>query len=238
MQNDVVRTVEAVLNYAGQLAAELEEDMVWVPGEVSGGWWKATDPTLGPPRIAARAAAALEFLRQYAGPESFWTLRARTAYDSNHQSPESGARALSDLLLAWARQVEAGVVEVAGSQAWAEVGIVSTDIMSQVRRLLEDRHTHPAASIVLCGAALEIALRAVAEAGDLELAGRPSMAAYGRLLRSARKITAQDMKDLDQCAGLRNAAAHGDFDTLSPERAGLMEQQTNLLLRRLADLQI
>jgi hypothetical protein len=237
VQNAFVRTVEAVLNYARQLAAELEEDMVWVPGEVSGGWWKATEPTLTT-RIAARAAAALEFLRQYSGPESFWTLRARTAYDNNHQSPESGARALSDLLLAWARQVEAGIVDVAGSQAWAEVGIVSTDIMSQVRRLLEDRKTHPAASMVLCGAALEIALRAVAEAGDLELAGRPSMAAYGRLLRSAKMITAQDMKDLDQCAGLRNAAAHGDFDTLSPERAGLMEQQTNLLLRRLADLQI
>ena len=29
---------------------------------------------------------------------------------------------------------------------------------------------------------------------------------------------------------LRNSAAHGDFDNLSPERAGLMEQQTNILL--------
>lgn len=114
---------------------------------------------------------------------------------------------------------------------------MSTDIMSQVRRLLEDRKTHPAASIVLCGAALEIALRAVAEAADLALAGRPSMTGYGRLLRSSELITAQDMKDLEQCAGLRNVAAHGEFDTLSLERAGLMEQQTNLLLRRLADLQ-
>ena len=36
--------------------------------------------------------------------------------------------------------------------------------------------------------------------------------------------------------GLRNLAANGDFDSLSHERAGLMEQQTNILLRRLADL--
>jgi hypothetical protein len=237
VQNAFVRTVEAVLNYARQLAAELEEDMVWEPGDVSGGWWKATEHTLGPHRIAARAAAALEFLRQYAGPESFWTLRARTVYDNNHQSPESGARALSDLLLGWARQVEAGIVDLAGSQAWAEVGIVSTDIMSQVRRLLEDRKTHPAASMVLCGAALEIALRAVAEARGLELADRPSLTTYGHLLRTAELITAQDMKDLIQCAGLRNSAAHGEFDKLSLERAGLMEQQTNLMLRRLADLQ-
>ena len=31
-------------------------------------------------------------------------------------------------------------------------------------------------------------------------------------------------------------AAHGDFDTLSRERAGLMEQQVNQFLRRLADV--
>jgi len=38
------------------------------------------------------------------------------------------------------------------------------------------------------------------------------------------------------CAGLRNAAAHGDFEGLTLARAGLLEQQTNLLLRRIADL--
>jgi hypothetical protein len=56
------------------------------------------------------------------------------------------------------------------------------------------------------------------------------------VLRRVDLITVQDVKDLEQCAGLRNSAAHGDFDSLSHERAGLMEQQTNILLRRLADL--
>lgn len=37
-------------------------------------------------------------------------------------------------------------------------------------------------------------------------------------------------------SGVRNAAAHGRFDELSRERAGLLEQQVNLFLRRLADL--
>jgi hypothetical protein len=233
-----VRTVDGVLKYAKHLAAELQEDMVWESSDIDHGWWRATDPKLGP-RIAARAAGALEFLRLYAGPESFWTRRATVVYEGHGggQSSESGARALGDLLLAWADQVEAGVSEVVGSRAWEEVGIVSTDLMSQVRRLLKDDKMHPAASIVLCGAALEVALRAVVEAKELTLEGRPSLGSYGQLLRSSELFTAQDVKDLDQCAGMRNSAAHGEFDTLSRERAGLMEQQTNILLRTIANLQ-
>ncbi len=38
------------------------------------------------------------------------------------------------------------------------------------------------------------------------------------------------------CARPRNAAAHGEFESLTLEHAGLMEQHTNLLLRRVADL--
>ena len=59
---------------------------------------------------------------------------------------------------------------------------------------------------------------------------------YARCLRTDGLLSKQDMKDLEQMAGLRNAAAHGDFDLLSPERAGLLEQQVNLFLRRLAEL--
>lgn len=44
-------------------------------------------------------------------------------------------------------------------------------------------------------------------------------------LRKAKVITVQDVKELETCAGLRNQAAHGDFESLSHERAGLMEQQ-------------
>ena len=227
-----------VLAYARRQADELEKDMTWRQSDHGyGGYWQADDRSITP-RIAARAVAALEFFRQYAGEESFWTQRAMAVYESkgDNQSLESGARAVGDLLRAWAGQVEAGIVEIAGSRAWAEIGIVSTDVMSQVRRLLEDRAAHPAAAIVLCGAALEIALRAVVQARSLTPPQRPTLNALTGALRQADLITVQDVKDLEQCAGLRNAAAHGDFDSLSHERAGLMEQQTNVLLRRLADL--
>jgi len=188
--------------------------------------------------IVSRAAAALEFLRQYSGDDSHWTRRATAIYESHGdgKSTESGARAVGEFLRSWSDQVEAGVIEVVGAQAQAEIAVVNTDIMGQVRRLIEDKQMHPAAPIVLCGAALETALRATVEAHNLVLSERPSMSAYGRLLRTENLISAQDMKDIDQCGGLRNSAAHGEFDALSAERAGLMEQQTNLLLRRLGDL--
>ena len=233
-----MQRVQDLLSYARQLADELGKDMAWEPGSGGyGGWWAATNPEVKP-KIMARAVAALDFLRQYAGPDSFWTERALSVYENNgdNQSMESGARAVGDLLRTWADQVDAGVTEIAGSQAWAEIGIASTDVMGQVRRLLEDRANHPAAAIVLCGAALEMALRAVVDARGLTPPNRPGMNSFATLLRGAGLITVQELKDLEQCAGIRNSAAHGEFDTLSHERAGLLEQQTNLLLRRLADL--
>ncbi|MEV7011684.1 hypothetical protein [Streptosporangium sp. NPDC051022] len=215
--------------------------MSWVTVEpgASGGYWKADDPHMLHV-IVARAASALEVMRRYAGEGSFWSRQAEAVY-SNHgvrQSTESGARALAPLLREWCSQVEAGIVEIVGSRVWAEADTASTDLMGQVRRLLEDRRTHPAMPIVLCGAVLETTLRGLVEARGLPMGHeKPSLMGYARVLRSAGLLTKQDMKDLEQCAGLRNSAAHGEFDDLSGERAGLMEQQTNLLLRRLAELQ-
>jgi hypothetical protein len=228
-----MRQQQDLLAYARQQADQLEKDMTWNEN----GYWQASDRSMVQ-TIASRAVAALEFFRQYAGEDSFWTQRAMDVYQNRgeNQSLETGARGVGDLLRAWADQVEAGIVEIAGLRAWAEVGIVSTDVMSQVRRLLEDGEAHPAAAIVLCGAALEIALRSVVQARNLTPPARSTLSALTGVLRQADLITVQDVKDLEQCAGLRNLAAHGDFDNLSHERAGLMEQQTNILLRRLADL--
>ncbi|MGW4288565.1 DUF4145 domain-containing protein [Streptomyces sp. NPDC004673] len=231
---------EDVLSYARSLAETLQEDLAWNPGPPgsSKGWWEISDQKQLPV-LMANAFAGMEFLRQYAGEDSFWTSRAAEVYQSkgDNQSTESGARAVGDVLLTWVRQVEAGISEIVGARAWSEVGLISTDVMGQVRRLLDDRQTHPAAAIVLCGAALESALRALVDAHGLELTARPSLNAYTQLLRKEELITKQEVKDLEQIGGLRNAAAHGQFDELSRERAGLMEQQTNLLLSKISELQ-
>ncbi|MGX1974629.1 hypothetical protein [Streptomyces kronopolitis] len=230
---------EEVLSYARSLAEVLQEGLVWNPGRNNRGWWQITDHKQLP-ILMANAFAGMEFLRQYAGADSFWTSRAAEVYQSkgDNQSTESGARAVGDVLLTWVRQIEAGVGEIVGARVWSEVGLISTDMMGQVRRLLDDRQTHPAAAIVLCGAALESGLRALIEARGLELTERPSLSAYARLLRKEELLTKQEAKDLEQVGGLRNAAAHGQFGELSRERAGLMEQQTNLLLSRISELQL
>ncbi|WP_146604062.1 hypothetical protein [Micromonospora deserti] len=228
-----------ILAYARRQADELEKDMHWVTSEhsASHGYWVSSDYQLLT-KIVARAAAAQEFLRQYSGADSFWTERAVSVYQTkgDNQSTESGARAIGELLRAWADQVEAGVIEISGSRSWSEIGQASTDVMGQVRRLNEDPNAHPAAAIVLCGAALEVALRAVAENRGNLVEERPTLSVLTKALRREQLLTVQDVKDLEQCSGLRNLAAHGQFETLSSERAGLMEQHTNLLLRRLSDL--
>jgi len=211
--------------------------MYWTEHEEGRGYWLATSrPKIS--LIAARATAALDLLRQYSGAEATWTVRAVAAYDSKgeSQSTESGARAVADLLTLWCDQIEAGAVELAGEVVRRELDGVSTDVMSIVRRLLEDPKSHPAPPMVMCGAALEIALRAVASAHHVLPDGPTTMSGLTAVLRRAELLTKQEVKDLEMLGGLRNSAAHGHFEDLSPERAGLMEQHSNLVLRRLADL--
>jgi hypothetical protein len=159
-------------------------------------------------------------------------------FDNNgeRQSMESGARALADILRAWAESVKDGTVVPRRVEAQGVRVVASTDLMEQVRTLLADKKVHPAAPVVLSGAALEVALRSAIEELQLTLTERPSITAYARRLRTEGILTAQDVKDVEQMSGIRNLAAHGEFDDLSHERAGLMEQQVNMFLRRLSDL--
>lgn len=145
-------------------------------------------------------------------------------------------RALADVLRGWAEQVEAGITVPRTVEAQGARAVAATDLMQQVRALNEDTSVHPAAPIVLAGAALEVALRSAVDEVGLVLNERPSISAYTRGLRADGLLTAQDVKDVGQMGGIRNAAAHGDFEELSRERSGLLEQQVNLFLRRLSDL--
>ncbi len=234
---------EQLLEYAEGLAGRLRAGMEWNPGQQgeygsTRGWWQATDRSKLFEMVAV-ATEAREFLRVYAGPDSHWLRQADELYVNNgeRQSRESGIRALGDLLEAWCRQVRSGAIEIVGERALNEIAGTRTDLMGQVRQLLEDKEGHPAAPIMLCGAALEIALRALTDAKGVAYPDRPGISKLTTALRAAQWITVQDVKELDSCAGMRNLAAHGHFETLSAERAGLMEQQTNLLLRRLAEIQ-
>jgi hypothetical protein len=231
-------TSAELVAWAREHATQLATDMTLHPGEPGyGPDWEATGGDLdAEARIRARAITALDFLERFAGKDSQWVTRGHDVFDKSGHSMETGARALGDVLRAWADQVEGGIIGIPQAEAQGVRAVASTDLMEQVRMLNEDRDVSPAAPIVLAGAALEIALRSAVEELGLELAARPSISAYSGCLRAAGMLSRQDVKDIEQMGGLRNAAAHGDFDALSRERAGLMEQQVNQFLRRLADL--
>jgi hypothetical protein len=202
-----------------------------------GPYWQATERDLdAQARIRARAITALDFLERFAGKNSQWVSRSHGLFDSSGLTLETRARALGDVLRAWADQVEAGIVLVTQAEAQGVRAVASTDLMEQVRKLNEDKDVTPAAPIVLAGAALEIALRSAVEELGLELPAKGSISAYSGCLRAAGMLSRQDVKDVDQMGGLRNTAAHGDFEALSRERAGMMEQQVNQFLGRLTDL--
>lgn len=227
---------EDLCAWAEQQAVDLQAGLTFRPSEHGSGYWRLTDATeIG--TLNARAAAALEFLRQYAGPESEWYRLARTSFENSgqRQSFESGVHAIGDVLRLWIDAVQQGVTVLAGSVVEGARRIATTEVMEQVRGLLTDRGVHPAAPIVLAGAALETALKGAVVEAELDFPGKGSISAYAKALRSADLISRQEMKDIEQMAGLRNSAAHGDFEEISRERAGLMEQQVNYLLSRLTE---
>lgn len=224
-------TTDELVQWAQDHAKVLERDMNWYQ---SAGYEYWTSSPQKQPVIRARAIAALDFLERFAGHDSQWAIRGHEAFDKNGKSMESGARALADVLRAWADAVKAGIVVPRQVEAQGARAVASTDLMEQVRVLAEDRSVHPAAPIVLAGAALEVALKSAVDELQLTLSEKPGITAYARRLRQEGILSVQDVKDVEQMAGVRNFAAHGQFEELSRERAGLMEQQVNFFLAQLA----
>jgi uncharacterized protein YutE (UPF0331/DUF86 family) len=131
----------------------------------------------------------------------------------------------------WADFAEAGLADAEPFEVRARFES-STDLMEQVQRLLDDGSVHHAAPVVLCGAALEEFLRALATAASPGIGGTPTLDKYATELQKAGVITRQDAKDIRSWAGLRNSAAHGHFDDFSLEQAQLMAQGVNLFMRQ------
>ena len=229
--------IDQILTWANEQASGLRAEIVWKPrdGYGHGEYWAASDPQARG-RIRARAIAALAFLERFAGRDSRWVSMAKEVYGEGGDTLGDRARTIGDVIDEWASQVRSGqskprTIETAGARE-----VASTDLMGQVRVLNEDSRVEPAAAIVLAGAALEIALRATIDQFGVAVSGRLGLSSYAAALRGADVIGKQDVKDVEQMAGLRNQAAHGQHEFLSRERAGLMEQQVNIFLRRLEDL--
>lgn len=110
--------------------------------------------------------------------------------------------------------------------------VAASDLMDYVADLLADPKTHPAAPIVLTGAALEERLRALIDEGGFTTAGKPGLGTYGAEPKKQGAITSQEAEQVTAWAGLRNQAAHGeDLDRLTTEHAEIMAAGVNLFLQ-------
>jgi hypothetical protein len=179
--------------------------------------------------VAEHAAAAIDYLERQA-PGTVWVEQARELFTERKNGQMSLLR-LAELLDQWLNYVEAGMADLTTAEVGARVA-AATDLMEQVQRLLDDTTVHAAAPIVLAGAALEEYLRSMVIRHSVTVTGKPSIGAYAQALRVGGHLTPQDVKDVTAWAGIRNDAAHGQFDALSAERAQLMVDGINLFLRQ------
>jgi hypothetical protein len=183
----------------------------------------------GLPSIVGLQAQIVDFLRSFAGPRSPFVESAKGATGADGYR----ANLLASVLEAFIDHIEAGLQSGVSPERRAQLDVVS-DLLAQAQGLLDDARVHPAAPTVLIGASLEEFLRTWVENEGLSLGNRkPGLSNYASVLREADLIQKQDSKDIESWAGLRNHAAHGEWDQVGDAaRIKLMLEGVNLFMRR------
>jgi hypothetical protein len=175
---------------------------------------------------------AAEFLRVYAGEKSEFFTSLKQCLDGRHNGEYLGKLAIESLT-GFVRYLQAGLHEGTTPSRQAQLDTVS-DFLDQARLLLEQQKVHPAAPAVLIGASLEEFLRTWLENANISLGNKkPSLDSYSQLLKENDLITKQDTKDISSWGGLRNHAAHGEWDQVEDrKRISIMLEAVGLFMRR------
>ncbi len=181
----------------------------------------------------AAMAQALELFRNYAGPNSSFYKMLLNADSKIHPNLGAYRETVVNTLRGFVQYLEAGLFLGISPERKAQADVVS-DFLEQANSLLEEPKVHPAAPAMIIGGALEEFLRNWVDSEKLDLKGRkPGIDTYAGALREADLITKQDAKDITAWAGLRNHAAHGEWDRAERrEEIGLMLQGVNLFMRK------
>ena len=177
----------------------------------------------------AAKAQVCEFLRVYAGPKSAFLKQAEAASGVSRYLVTT----LDWILASFDEYLKTGLATGISPERKAQLDVVS-DFLGQANSLVEDDRFHPAAAAILIGASLEEFLRTWVEAEGLSIGGgTPGIDAYSKALRTADVISKQDVKDITSWAGIRNHAAHGEWDQVSDrDRIRLMLEGVNLFMRQ------
>jgi hypothetical protein len=182
--------------------------------------------------IAGTYAQVCEFLRLYGGPKNSF-LDSVKRWDPRDVDEEYASEKVYSILESFLDYVNSGLLEEISPERKAQLDVVS-DYLEMSNSLLETKGVHPAAPAVLIGATLEEFLRTWIESASLSLGNKkPGLENYSQVLREADLITKQDGKDITSWAGIRNHAAHGEWDEVSDKsRITLMLEGVNLFMRK------
>ena len=177
----------------------------------------------------AAKAQVCEFLRVYASPNSAFMKKAEAARGARSYKVTT----LAFILTSFVEYLQAGLAAGISPERRAQLDVVS-DILGQANSLLEHDRFHPAAGAIIIGASLEEFLRTWIEAEGLSIGNaKPGIDTYCKTLRSAELISKQDAKDITSWGGIRNHAAHGEWDEVSDRaRIRLMLEGVNLFMRQ------
>ena len=140
---------------------------------------------------------------------------------------------LKSVLESFLRSVENDLIANSSYERKIQI-IVVNDYLSQAEDLLEKKEFHPATAAFLIGASLEEFLRNWAFDQNLiseEL--KPSIDGYASILKKEQLIDKQDYKEITAWAGLRNHAAHGNWEAVSDkEKINNMLSGVNLFIKK------
>ena len=177
---------------------------------------------------AGERAEVEEFLRKSAGQDSAFFQRLHEihpawCYHVNLVSALEGYRSF----------VAAGLLEDVTPEREAVFDVV-TDLLDLAQALLDEKAVHPGAAAMLIGATLEEYLRVWVERLGLELGTqKPGIDTYARLLRAEDVIGKQHFKDITAWAGLRNDAAHGNWEAVEDrQRIQIMLEGVRLFMQK------
>jgi hypothetical protein len=183
-------------------------------------------------QLNGASAQVVEFLKRYAGDKSSFLSSVTNLYHGSW-TPKYKVLSIISTLNSFVEYVESGLLEGISPERKAQLDVVS-DFLEQADNLLQTKGIHPAAPAVIIGATLEEFLRTWIEAENLSLGSKkPSLENYSQTLREADFITKQDAKDLTSWGGIRNHAAHGEWDEVADKkRISLMLEGVNLFMRK------
>jgi len=182
---------------------------------------------------AEAVSDAVEFLRVYAGEKSSF-YRRLSKIDASRFINSIILDNVKGALQAFINHIENDITEGISLERKIQVETVS-DFLEQANVLLNTSNIHPGAPAMIIGAALEEFLRNWSEEIDAKLAGKPSIDNYAKALRDADLINKQDYKDITSWGGLRNEAAHGNWEAVNDRnRVSIMLEGVNLFMRKYA----